>query len=815
METYISSTLNIQTLMTVDFYSPNMTIATIVILLVVVWAFVSFYLYKELRKLRLQQTTYSNESSIQRVEIQRLGESQSISYRELVTSLNSRLKIIQEELTRSSQALQQSSNWIRDKVEEMETKAVAMDGSVGSLKNELSDLERRLISIRDEHLTFVSQMQNAVSDSDSSIKDIKSVFSEFQKNTQDALNNLASDLENNLEDQKRQFEKSESSISNLQESSQKAIELIRVEFENQLKNADEIFTSKLIQLEEKSEALVSQLQVSSLDEIEVLRLDVGRSVSELGLDMETLLTKNIEGLKLDLSQLDKKTEAFHSAFQKTFSKELESLKIEIEGSSSEIKKELQNLLTKNSESLRAELSKLDKKSESLLADIHESSKEEISLVKIETESSISQLRVGFEDLLKKNYQKFTSELVKLDKNHKSLFNELIKSSHEEIGGVRGEIEVSISKLSEGLKKLLIEYKEYTRSELNKLNQEITDISTLSTEYYGVCDISISEAKSRCSAFEEKLALSIANIDKKIVFLNASLDGATQKIALLAYTDDISRNGIYLSKVTVPEIYKKKADHNNTLQKRTSNNNSMIYQSFRRQLSVADIVVLEKQWLPVLDLNMTRPALGYLADRICKMEAVCAGRYATNIEDALLRSLVAKKLAKSGSVKILEIGALFGINLCCLRDACLGLNAHFEATAIDPLDGYYGKDRSDPHTSIPISEEIFKYNLAKGGYLKKNYILIKELSTDPKALKATSSKTYNYLIIDGDHSYKGTKFDFDNYSKLLEPGGYLLFDDYGTPEWPEVKGFVDSEVNGNEEFEWIGSCWRTLLLRKKQ
>jgi predicted O-methyltransferase YrrM len=54
-----------------------------------------------------------------------------------------------------------------------------------------------------------------------------------------------------------------------------------------------------------------------------------------------------------------------------------------------------------------------------------------------------------------------------------------------------------------------------------------------------------------------------------------------------------------------------------------------------------------------------------------------------------------------------------------------------------------------------------------------------------------NKTIDFLFIDGDHSYKAVKSDFENYSKFVRKGGIVAFHDINLIKdvkrfWNEVK-----------------------------
>lgn len=240
-------------------------------------------------------------------------------------------------------------------------------------------------------------------------------------------------------------------------------------------------------------------------------------------------------------------------------------------------------------------------------------------------------------------------------------------------------------------------------------------------------------------------------------------------------------------------------------------NAALFQPFSRHLSDKDISEFLKSWLPTLGLQLDRRALGYLAHQICLIEDACAGRLATTVEDMLLRILVARSI-QSRELSVLEIGSLFGINLGILYESCLGYFETIHLTALDPLDGYYAQSLFDKITQVPVNRETFDRNMRRLDISGENITLIQALSTDDEALTVAGQNQYNLLVIDGDHSYAGVKFDFDHYLAAVDVGGYIIFDDYATDHWPEVAQFVDKEVKSNPCVEFVGASWRTAVFR---
>jgi predicted O-methyltransferase YrrM len=102
-------------------------------------------------------------------------------------------------------------------------------------------------------------------------------------------------------------------------------------------------------------------------------------------------------------------------------------------------------------------------------------------------------------------------------------------------------------------------------------------------------------------------------------------------------------------------------------------------------------------------------------------------------------------------------------------------------------------------------------------------LLRRNSHDPSTLNKVKSYLHNaqldMLFIDGDHTYKGVKQDFELYSPLVRKGGLIVFHDiaYHPPKtgvevyrfWNEIKQkFPSQEIikDPNQEWAGIGIIW---------
>jgi len=239
----------------------------------------------------------------------------------------------------------------------------------------------------------------------------------------------------------------------------------------------------------------------------------------------------------------------------------------------------------------------------------------------------------------------------------------------------------------------------------------------------------------------------------------------------------------------------------------------LYQRFNRRLSEEQVANLTGKWGPALGMKVSRARLGYLAHRACFMENMMKGRLATTIETIVLRSLVCAAVPRQ-EVSILEIGTLFGVGAAAVYEAALNEHESVHLTVLDPLDGYYAAGHMDLLTGAEVSEKTLRQNFRFAPVPEEDYTVIRHLSTDDTAFKAASKRSYDALIIDGDHSYEGVKYDFDKYGPLVHEGGFILFDDYDVEDWPEIKRYVDTEIEGLPHLEKIGADYRTAVYRVK-
>ena len=364
-------------------------------------------------------------------------------------------------------------------------------------------------------------------------------------------------------------------------------------------------------------------------------------------------------------------------------------------------------------------------------------------------------------------------------------------------GVKADIATQLNKLTklkDELEQLELAQSEFSELTRNNFNTQHEAIESNLVETTSLLESAIASNLTETASMLES-AISIASEEH-----NARIHDLSLKIEpVTAHLNEVE--------TSVDELKTQSAE----IDKWAEFNNSVWYQHFNRRLRNEHFAELDREWRKRLSVPIARSTLGYMANRACMIENQLDGRLATSIEDVMLRSFVGRAI-KGKSASILEIGTLFGTGAAIMFDALRGHfdNVHF--TLLDPLEGYYNAAQLDLLTGQCVDEDTLRRNLARVGMTDENFSLIKNLSTDTEAIEAAARKKYDLLIIDGDHSYAGVKTDFENYARNVKLGGFIIFDDYASPDWPEVQEYVDAEMSNSDFVSKVGASWRTCVYR---
>lgn len=146
--------------------------------------------------------------------------------------------------------------------------------------------------------------------------------------------------------------------------------------------------------------------------------------------------------------------------------------------------------------------------------------------------------------------------------------------------------------------------------------------------------------------------------------------------------------------------------------------------------------------------------------------------------------------------VMEIGSYVGASACCFGAA---MKARGDGGQIYCIDTWNNDAMTEGHRD---TWQEFQNNTAN----YKEYIVpIRGSSTDVIFAVAAYVKRFDLLFIDGDHSYKGVKADWDAYKGFLKAGSIVVFHDWG---WAEgVKRVILEEVSPLvSNFDSLPNIW---------
>ena len=222
-------------------------------------------------------------------------------------------------------------------------------------------------------------------------------------------------------------------------------------------------------------------------------------------------------------------------------------------------------------------------------------------------------------------------------------------------------------------------------------------------------------------------------------------------------------------------------------------------TFRRHLDGGEKVLLAEHLSDVFSTTITSNQVAEIAVLFRNIEQKMIGRIAGDVDDHILNYFM---IYYSTKIKTLtqdnlahgEIGVLFGGSLLMMLFALRSAKSLHYSIAIDPLEGYYGQ-RLDPITNLPVNLKTVKTNINRFEFNMDRVRIVKEQSESPDAIIFAKNYALLSLWIDGDHSYDGVKRDWENYSPLVVPGGYVLLDNYHDKvfPYPGLDRFVDEEL----------------------
>lgn len=123
----------------------------------------------------------------------------------------------------------------------------------------------------------------------------------------------------------------------------------------------------------------------------------------------------------------------------------------------------------------------------------------------------------------------------------------------------------------------------------------------------------------------------------------------------------------------------------------------------------------------------------------------------------------------GELTGVEIGVLKGENMYTLLENCPNVKMIY---GIDPFKEHMDYETKRTKEQMQSYEKIALENL---GNFESNYRLIKKTSKDA-AKDFGKDEQFDFVLLDGDHSYKGIISDLKLYYPLLKKGGHMFVHD---------------------------------------
>ena len=160
---------------------------------------------------------------------------------------------------------------------------------------------------------------------------------------------------------------------------------------------------------------------------------------------------------------------------------------------------------------------------------------------------------------------------------------------------------------------------------------------------------------------------------------------------------------------------------------------------------------------------------------------------------------------------LEIGVFHGVtsrNVCELLYSLHGNDFKFTGIDLFVNDETSLKDEYIPKIKFlnPLKTIYYKYIIRLDPYSYKSVLkLLKKFEKNINIIIGDSNRIlkeiqreFDYVFLDGGHSYETVKIDLEHLTQVIEKGGIILCDDYDLSYAPGVKKAID-EYAFNKNF----------------
>jgi predicted O-methyltransferase YrrM len=153
---------------------------------------------------------------------------------------------------------------------------------------------------------------------------------------------------------------------------------------------------------------------------------------------------------------------------------------------------------------------------------------------------------------------------------------------------------------------------------------------------------------------------------------------------------------------------------------------------------------------------------------------------------------------------LEIGTFMGVSAGVITKE---LKPNGRLYCVDPWEIHHGKE--NPCWSI------CKRELRRTGLLDR-VVFLQGFSHE---MESEMPASFDFIFVDGDHSYEGMARDWEIVLRRLQPGGVLCLHDTSVPEAEPYRQFgtvefFDQTIRHHPDFEWLECCYSLNVLRRR-
>ena len=142
-------------------------------------------------------------------------------------------------------------------------------------------------------------------------------------------------------------------------------------------------------------------------------------------------------------------------------------------------------------------------------------------------------------------------------------------------------------------------------------------------------------------------------------------------------------------------------------------------------------------------------------------------------------------------QVCEIGSMLGMSSFVMAHNCRSITC-IDTWGESPYD--HIKDERTRRVNTAIDEQIRKSLHDKPYTIFLNNMSDVSIGDRVRSFVGASSDVarelqdgeFDFLLVDGDHSYMGVLNDLLSYREKVRPQGIIVLHDYGNPEWPGVE-----------------------------